>query len=195
MNSLWDSTRDFAFGLICTLSSYARKKCKRLPQFLLDQHQSSLMLSRAIHLASSPRQREADTGARLIAVHFASLLQQQQNAYLSDFVRIVNERLSLMENGLNSLLYSKAIDSKSDEIDSTLQNTENNSLPLAHGLIQALRFVVDVLGNENYTKSDDVLLAILENVAITCCRAITMSLKVVADTKDKDAEIDTCTKK
>jgi hypothetical protein len=194
MNSLWDSTRDFAFGLICTLSSYARKKCKRLPQFLLDQHQSSLMLSRAIHLASSPRQREADTGARLIAVHFASLLQQQQNAYLSDFVRIVNERLSLMENGLNSLLYSKAIDSKSDEIDSTLQNTENNSLPLAHGLIQALRFVVDVLGNENYTKSDDVLLAILENVAITCCRAITMSLKVVADTKDKDAEIDTCTK-
>jgi len=73
MHSMWDSTRSSAYETVLDVLQYAKVEEMNLPRILSDRKSFGLFQARAIHLASSPRQREADTGARMLSVLCATM--------------------------------------------------------------------------------------------------------------------------
>lgn len=177
LHSIWDSTREKAYDLMCQIITYAKKNSLDLPDMVSSGGNQRLLKSRGFHLASSPRQRESDTGSRLLAIICIAMPVETQFAFLQNLTEVTEARLGMMEHSLG------VVSGAEDQID--LQN-ENEAMPLAHGLLQCLSLIVEKVSIISL-KDAPVL---FERLVRLCYRAIEMSLVVVADMKDDDSPDD-----
>ena len=170
---MWDSTRASAYRLVLSLLSLAQDASLEIPHDFRSPGSRALLLNQATSLASSPRQREADSGACLLAILCHSLLdnQGQKIEFISKLVDEFEMRLLSMRKQLTAIV--------NDSIDLTAGNV----LPLAHGYIQALRMIVEsdpIFAGE----IEDPLCSLLDRMAHLCNRAIQISLSIVADVRE-----------
>jgi hypothetical protein len=173
LHSRWDSTRVTAYKLFTSLLVLAQDASVAIPSDFCSGPARKSLLENATLLASSPRQREADTGSRLLAILCHSLLKDSEKKlhYVTELVDILEDRLDCMKRQLAAI------------VGDYVQLTAGNSLPLAHGLIQALRLVVEndrlFLG-----EVDSQMEQFLSRMAKIFNHAIQISLSVVADVRD-----------
>jgi hypothetical protein len=94
---------------------------------------------------------------------------EERHMHIERLVAILSERLELMEDvlGVNAV----------SETDSRQEN--GTQLPMAHGLIHALRLSVESQ-SISLSESD----SFYERISLICCRAVQISLAVVADLKE-----------
>lgn len=176
VNSMWDNTRSTAYTTVLDILEHAKGNSINLPNFMTNDQSRELFKARAIHLASSPRQREADTGARMISILCATISNELEQYNFLDYISgLCEKRLSMMESSLG-LLQDKSKDSN---------QLFRNELPLAHGLIQALRLMVERWDFKEIPDSITLYRSMIKN----CFRAIEISLIVVADIKDNSDEL------
>ena len=248
LSSLWDETRKNAHDLFCQLLQLAQYNTNnssknhrhtnhyQIPSFLLPPpeekgNKTTVQLRpMALHLASSLRQREADSGARMLSILYCcccslksssllSLLPKAKHDYILYILHMVKERIATMETvlGLDELNVNAAAASESsyhskDNTNESHHNESHNdgndnglqqSLPLAHGLVQSLRLIVENMSLSYMSSSssgDGDLGAetggvhvhayelLIREIAITCCHAIDISLIVVSDFREEVME-------
>ncbi len=170
LQSMWDSTRSLAHDTVLRVLEYAHQTSIQLPKIFTDGASFQLFQARGIHLASSPRQREADTGARMISILCATLPSSYDRfLYVKNLSVILARRIAQMEISLGQLLN-----------DNGSPSSEREELPLAHGLLQAIRLIID---NSSFMSIPDTKDSFDEIIA-SCFRAIKLSLHIVADTKN-----------
>ena len=174
LQSQWDSTRKDAFRFLFKLVSVAQTRNMPLPAEYSLKERRIALLARGIYLASSPRQRESDTGARMVAFLHISLTSGDDRAiFLKELADLLEIRIDCMKDKLAMLLSSENYDAA--EMDASVDGSD---LPLGHGIIQAIRLAV---------KSDspsDVREDVYCRMSRLFCRALQVSLSVVADVKD-----------
>jgi hypothetical protein len=181
--SMWDATRESAYSCICKLIELARHDKLPLPHFFTSEDSYSLLRARATHLASSPRQREADTGARMLAILCAVLpTEEEREKNLKNPSQYLVKRLDLMAKSLGVAFNTRIEDTNLDDSEQVAANS--NELPLAHGLIQALRLIIDDNRVINITDSQIIFV----DLTSICCHAIEVSLAVVADINDDTSD-------
>lgn len=177
MHSLWDNTRSSAYGVLLDTLDYAKKNELTLPLVFVNAVSIKLFQSRAFHLASSPRQREADTGARMISVLCATQTTRENELdFLKELSRTVQSRVIMMQSSLGIC----------NDDNTGLSSIDDNrlGLPLAHGLIQAIRLIVERVEFGNVPDADKLY----ESMTRICFQAIELSLVVVADIKENDTD-------
>lgn len=183
-HSIWDSTRGEAFKCLTSLAQAAHKKSICLPT----QFRDKSVITRGIFLSSSPRQRESDTGAIILA--FACSVKAEHDArenFLVKLVSLLKDRIRTMNDRLREILAPS-----SGTASAVTQR--GLSLPLAHGLIQSVRLI---MGMNDIDRSTRFCKDVIVELVTLCCEAIQVSLSVVADLKDnpadKELEIDDLT--
>ena len=173
-HSMWDATRSEAFSCLISLVNEAKRSGIPLPP----QFRDEMVLGRGLFLSASPRQREADSGAIILA--FASCAKASLTAresYLLWLTSALSERVDWMSQSLNEIL------TVSDCHGSRIIE-KGLALPLAHGLIQSVRFIVEA----NKTNCGGMYSpGITVKLAEICMQAIQISLSVVADVKDGES--------
>ena len=174
LQSQWDSTRKNAFRFLTKLVSVAQTRNMPLPAEYSLKYRRIALLSRGIYLASSPRQRESDTGARMVAFLHISLTSGDDRAnFMTELADLLELRIDCMKDKLAMLLSSG--NDNAAESDASIDGSD---LPLGHGIIQAIRLAI---------KSDspsDIREDLYCRISILFCRALQVSLSVVADVKD-----------
>mmetsp|Transcript_22262 Transcript_22262/g.31337 ORF Transcript_22262/g.31337 Transcript_22262/m.31337 type:complete len:2224 (-) Transcript_22262:183-6854(-) len=212
LSSTWDETRSAAHDLLCHLvslhTSFTNYSSSifhdRLPTFLISDSSKMLIKLRGTHLASSPRQREADTGARMLSVLCLTLQSlDEQIVFIKGIVLTLVSRIGMMEKMLGILdPHNKAM-RKRNIVECEDQINLPTTLPLSHGLIQALRLCIQNIFSsqreisnlspyekEGESKEDSLkqhsLQDLIYDVASICCYGLEVSLIVVADIKHKD---------
>ena len=169
-SSTWEGTKARSFEILATLLLVARERNLPLPWQLSDEGARSFMRKRALDLASSPRQREADTGARMLALLGLSLVQfSGREEYVNDLICILSKRLRELKSALEFVLQP--------DTDVALGKT----VPLVHGIILALRLIVEA---DAFQIPKDAPLKPLERLATLLCSGMQISLSVVADVRD-----------
>ncbi len=173
LHSRWDGSRAHAYTALTSVLGLVQKCTElELPFALREEAARDALFDRALVLASSPRQREADSGARMLAIFCQSMPDNaQKSRFLADTITLLDSRLEKMKNELDSIVANK----QSDEV--------GIMLPLSHGIIQALHLIIDSdrsLACAWGTDSD----LLLERLAHILCKGIRISLAVVADLKD-----------
>ena len=180
MSSVWDGTRSASFCLLSRLVVVGHTNKLQISENYTSSEARIGMEARGAYLASSPRQREADTGARILAFLYFTLPTgtTDRRLYLAKLVSLLKSRLGSMKERLAALL--------SGSIDPHVTGG-GLTLPLAHGLIHALRLIIQHIKME-FKHSKTQYLAdyheICEDMAGTFCQAIQVSLTIVADVKD-----------
>lgn len=176
VNSMWDNTRSSAYTILLNVLEYAKYNSMTLPDIMTNDHSRDLFKARAIHLASSPRQREADTGARMISILCATISDNhEQYRFLEYISNLCQNRLSMMESSLGLI----------HDNNEGRDPLHTNGLPLAHGLIQSLRLVVERWDFNEIPDSNVLYRTMISN----CFRAIEIALIVVADIKGDSEEL------
>eukprot|EP00554_Chaetoceros_debilis_P014698 CAMPEP_0194123918 /NCGR_PEP_ID=MMETSP0150-20130528/56526_1 /TAXON_ID=122233 /ORGANISM="Chaetoceros debilis, Strain MM31A-1" /LENGTH=2190 /DNA_ID=CAMNT_0038817389 /DNA_START=149 /DNA_END=6718 /DNA_ORIENTATION=- len=171
LNSMWDSTRSLTYDLVLAVLEYAHHNSAKLPKVFTDKQAFLLFQARAIHLASSPRQRESDTGARMLSILSATISSRvEQFEYIENISTLLIQRLIIMESSLKRFMSKQEVHSEK----------ERSVLPLAHGLMQSITLIVE---HSSFSSIPDAQ-SLLETIARTCFKAIELSLCIVADMKD-----------
>ena len=177
LHSAWDGSRSSSFRFLSRLVLVAQATGIQLAPEYTGTSVRSGMMARGVYLASSPRQRESDTGARILAfLNFSLFADNERWANLENLIELLDARLISMKTLLTALL--------SGQVDPSEGGTR---LPLAHGLIQALQLVLEqmeVSPQEGESEMDARKQAMLERLAEIFCVAIQVSLAVVADVND-----------
>lgn len=184
--SKWDKGRTSAFNLLKKIFVLRKKQLKvasssavvdiPLPAALT----SELYFKRAIHLASSPRQKESDSGAYLLRLLFVA--SDCDSKFLRRVVDIVIERVQNMEVALRGIATAK----------------DGQDLPLAHGLLLAMKMCVDEGvglreasggGGSDEEKGESGVKELLRrDIVDICSKAIDLSLAVICDIKDNEGD-------
>jgi hypothetical protein len=178
LSSNWDGIRDDAYTILNSALALTTRFKLFVPMEFTSNKARSKFEARALFLASSPRQREADAGARILAFLFvSSLTNDQRYDYLERLGSILQERLTLMKVKLQDILSNDT-----DFVDGA-------ELPLAHGIIRSIRLIyehhqtlTDTPQNEH-----DRLGTLFQNMIPMFCKALQLSLGVVADLRDGEA--------
>jgi hypothetical protein len=179
LHSPWDGTRAIAFRLLEKLVVAAHLHNLPLPEAYSDETGLRQLKFRGLYLASSPRQREADTGSRFLAFIFISKKSGKERLqYLSELVHYLETRLSEMKLCLQSILQgeSSALDT-------------GGRIPLAHGIINAILLTVHhqkllVKTQNKVDVVDQARNRLYEKLIGLFCEAIQLSLNIVADVRD-----------
>jgi len=177
-HSSWESTRANSFQLLCKLLTMGRHFSVPLPKSWTTSSSILVLKLRAAHLASSPRQREADTGARILAM--LSIIDVN---HFQELVNLLTERLDVMQSSLRAIFsllkpHDQDVVTKNGSSVGALSQTVK-SLPLAHGFILALRLSI-----ENKVRKQSA--SDFQKVSALCSQAIEMSLVVVTDVVDDE---------
>jgi hypothetical protein len=173
LHSRWDGSRAQAYTVLASVLGLVHKCTElELPCALADEAARDALFDRALVLASSPRQREADSGARMLAIFCQSMSNNAQKyRFLEDTITLLDSRLDKMKSEL-------------DHIVSHAQREEIGiMLPLSHGIIQALHLIIENDKSFACTWDTDGEL-LLERLTHILCKGIRISLAVVADLKD-----------
>lgn len=170
LHSQWDGTRTTVYQIVIDVLDYGRTLGFSPTPFLISSSCTRLMEARGIHLASSPRQRESDAGARILAILCLSRqTQSEKNDFLERLSSKLKDRVDMMEASLG--LGEK-------------DRNSANQLPLAHGLLQTVRLILDdPSGLQIMADSKSHLHSALIS---SCIRSIEVSLVVVADVKEDE---------
>jgi len=175
LHSMWDRTRALAYEFICDLINQALLASISLPQVILSSQGERSWQARAFHLAASPRQREADTGGRMLAVLYAASSPMERKEYLANILTLSSDRIDAMTATLSGESFGQ------------------QPLPLAYGLLQALRLMLQenralaerdavLAANPDEAIRSDSVDAYMKVVAVAS-QAIQTSLSIVADIK------------
>jgi Putative death-receptor fusion protein (DUF2428) len=166
LHSAWDSTRSEAYRLLASLIGVGRSRSLSFPtEYSLADN--GPLERRAVFLASSPRQREADTGAKMLAVlYWARSSWDLRLCYLRRITRMFEERLDMVRAFL-----ADVVADSSGNVD---------SLPLAHGLAQALALML-AFNDEGGDNCSGQTAALRSEMTKHFCGAIKIALSVVAD--------------
>jgi len=225
LHSMWDRTRSSTYDFMCDLIHAFKSYDSRddssiaLPLCIASVKSRESFLARGIHLASSPRQREADTGARILAFLCIALPSQQEKIeYIEFLLDLLQDRVKMMESCLGTVTKEKnsaiventesnsSIDDNQCNSDDNIQKDNEKkqlslaggrSLPLAHGLIQGLRLSINELSSnsnndaKHNNRGGEKILHLYDQIARVCCQSIQVSLAVVADIKDNNDGDDT----
>jgi hypothetical protein len=169
--SMWDATRSEAFSCLVSLTRVAYRNGIPLPP----QFRDELELGRGVYLSASPRQREADTGAIILAFHScAKASTVARESFLVWLTSMLKERVDGLRQSLNEILMNGDCH-ESPTIEKGL------ALPLAHGVTKSVRFIIEVSPADTLgVFSRDIIEKLIE----ICLQAIQVSLSVVADVKD-----------
>jgi len=176
LHSIWDGTRSASFRLISRLVLTGQSHQIALgPEYTSSSNRSGMEV-RAVYLASSPRQRESDTGARLLAFLYLSLSNRDERGlFLAKLANLLETRLTMMKGVLAALIRGE------------MERKAGAELALSHGLVQALRLIIesDITASnyfEQYPSPESH--ETYTHLATIFCRAINISLTVVADLKE-----------
>ena len=179
LHSIWDNTRAITFQCLTKVAVASQSSKMPLAKEYLDESQRNYILARGIYLASSPRQRESDTGARMICFLYASLPERSgKDSFLSKIVDLSRDRVSWMTSTLNDIMIGNSA------------SADGSSLPLAHGLVHAIRLCID--HNRSARRllsltSNEINVSLNEEMIEVFCKALQLSLSVVADVRDGEA--------
>ena len=161
LHSPWDATRSTAYLLLTSMIELGQTL---LPLELKNSTVRRGMEARSFFLASSPRQREADAGSRLLAILFVS------SECRMDLFRCALDCLQQRLNSMEDILYSLRR--------ARIKLIECGELPLAHGLVHSLRLMLEHLepttGLVDYASE-------LQRYVKLLGKASTLSLSVIAD--------------
>jgi hypothetical protein len=174
LHSQWDGTRATVYQIFLNVLDYGRSLGLSPVPFLTSPPLIQLIESRGIHLASSPRQRESDAGARILAILCLSRqTQRERHVYLQRLSTKLKDRVDMMETSL-------VLDHKNRD--------PMNQLPLAHGLLQTVRLILDDASRSQiFTESESSLWF---ELMTSCVRSIEISLVVVADIKENEIPLE-----
>ena len=182
LHSIWDNTRAIAFRALSKLVVAGEAHDLQLPTEYNSVESRYCMERRAVYLASSPRQREADTGARMLAFLYISLPSPKERAaYLTSLVNLLEERLSCMKAKLSIILSGPSADYPSGD-----KLEDGSNLPLAHGIINSIRLAIEhnrVLRKHQMCLDVDTDDALYRRMTTIFCQALQVSLAVVADVR------------
>lgn len=176
MHSMWDNTRSSVYDVLMDIFRYAFQKSVTLPDFFSNQYSCQLLFARAVHLASSPRQREADTGARMISV--LCYTSHDRYNFMKKLSKLLEVRLTMMESALGAV---------NDNTDLSESGDLSLELPLAHGLIQSSRLIIDREPFHEVSCCKELY----QKLTTICFNAIKISLTIVADMKEDTDENET----
>jgi hypothetical protein len=180
LHSIWDNTRAIAFRSLSKLVVAGEAHGLQLPTEYNSEKSRHCMQRRAVYLASSPRQREADTGARMLAFLYISLPSPKERAaYLTSLVDLLENRLSSMKAKLSVILSGPSADYHSGD-----KHEDGSNLPLAHGIIHSIRLAIEhnrVLRKHQMCLDVDTDDTLYRRMATIFCQALQVSLAVVAD--------------
>lgn len=182
LHSSWDNTRLIAFRVLSKFVLAAHTNGLSLPSAYSDDEALRHLKSRGLFLASSPRQREADTGSRLLAfMCIARKSGTEHLEFMSELVGFLEVRLTAMKKCLESLLHGNMPEGSA--LDSGKQ------LPLAHGIINSIMLTIQhqsLLANTKYglSSADVNLSRLYERLLDIFCEGMRIALKVVADVRD-----------
>lgn len=176
LHSRWDGSRAHAYEVLKSFLRLVHSDADlALPVDLCDEAARVSFFDRALHLASSPRQREADSGARMLSIFCQSMPgSAEKYQFVADMTTLLDGRLDDMKAELDAIvaqLQTDAIGSR---------------LPLSHGIIHALHLIIE---NERSLCDnwDDDRVQLLERLATILSKGIRISLAVVADVKDGES--------
>jgi hypothetical protein len=169
-SSNWDVTKARSFDMLSTLIELARKQKLGLPADFFGSSVHGRMKGRALLLSSSPRQREADTGARMLALLCLS------RASLAARMEMVEEMVSILEERVQQLKETLEFVMKPDT-DVMLGRT----VPLVHGIILSLRLIVE---SEVLELAQGSSVLMFHRLSRILCTAMQVSLAVVADVRE-----------
>lgn len=176
LHSPWDNTRAGAFRCLSKLVILAQAKNIQLPTEYSASDERSALEARGVYLASSPRQREADTGARILAYLYISLdSETDRDLYLGILVDLLQSRLLSMKEELQCILKG------------TGERGDGGGLPLAHGIIHSVRLAVEhrrILKRHRANVASSMSSSIFERMMRVFCQGIQVSLAVVADVRE-----------
>ena len=174
LQSSWDSTRSSAFKMLTNQILMGRTYGQQDRTLLFSNVQwgsSQYIENRAFYLVSSPRQREADTGARSLALLcLCKPSFSERIDYMNKLLTILDSRTKEMKIVLEKILAAEP------------NQSSGGQLPLAHGIIRTLQFVImspALRGRGEAIPSD-----VLHRLTTIMCSALQVSLSVVADVKD-----------
>ena len=174
LHSQWDLTRKSALRFLTKLVAVSQLRSLRLPPEYTLEENRSIMRTRAFCLASSPRQREADTGARIIAfLYISSPTADGRADFMEELADLLEVLITSMKDKLSMLL---SLDREKSMQSTTLD--DGKDLPLAHGIIQAIRL------NIEWAAATGIIDSLYKRMTSVFCRALQVSLSVVADVKD-----------
>ncbi|KAL7572577.1 hypothetical protein ACA910_000394 [Epithemia clementina (nom. ined.)] len=169
LQSSWDGTRAAAFHMLSCQILIERTYGLQSKPALVNYH-SSFGEKRALFLVSSPRQREADTGARTLAILcLRKTSMDKRIQFVENLLSILRQRTQDMQLALVKIL--------SDEQDLS----SGGQLPLAHGIIRTLQFILSSPALRE--QGAFIPLGLLNSLSVTMCSALQVSLSVVADVK------------
>ena len=169
-SSSWEGSKAKAFEIFSCLIIVARHERLSLPMRFFESSASSRMEERALKLASSPRPRESDTGARVLAILGLSRESfDQRKLFVEHLAKLLEERLRKLKATLEFVL--------KPDIDVRL----GKEAPLVHGIIRGLRLVVE---SRAFERPRNASLLIFDNLSKTLCNAMQVSLAVVGDVRD-----------
>eukprot|EP00934_Nitzschia_sp_Nitz4_P006972 Nitzschia sp. Nitz4//scaffold176_size46146//10399//16466//NITZ4_007189-RA/size46146-snap-gene-0.3-mRNA-1//-1//CDS//3329539006//6962//frame0 len=173
LHSIWDNTRVSSFRVLAGIVSVAQRYSIPIPTAFCGDTERTLLKRRALYLASSPRQREADTGSRVIAFLYLSQEgMQERKCMLEDLVDQFETRLAEMKKCLAVFLKSQGSENASAFEDTKL------TLPLVHGIIHGIRLTIESETNPSALSGE------YGRFIAVCCNAIQLSLNIVADVRD-----------
>jgi Putative death-receptor fusion protein (DUF2428) len=167
-HSDWDGIRSEAFSSLLSLIEISHKQRLPLPEAFYDDE----FYRRGIQMSSSPRQREAETGAMILAIAACVKNESEQNSYLIKLCSLLRDRVSNMRKCLEAIF---------QEGDDSQRVTEIGlNFPLAHGLLQASRLIIEATNciSKNAVSKVNIL-----NLIDISMESIETSLSVVADLK------------
>jgi len=171
LHSVWEDTRASAFSMLRSLIHVGYLYCVDLPDLYLDPRWRRETEAKSIYFASSPRQREADTGARILAVLYFSIFSEVgKSGFLSRIVTIIESRINNLRQVFRAMLNGENVP------------VFGNEVQLAHGIVHGMMLIVEhgTLPPEALRADDGILLKVIELLN----RAIQISLSVVADVLD-----------
>eukprot|EP00536_Pseudo-nitzschia_multiseries_P014348 jgi/Psemu1/246033/estExt_Genewise1.C_6880008 len=176
LHSIWDGTRAVTFKYLSKLVVACQSRNVTLAKEYRDEIERKSILARGIYLASSPRQRESDTGARMLGFLYASTAGRTgKETFLRNIVNLSMDRVSSMKHTLNDILSGNST------------STDGSCLPLAHGLVHATRLCIEHDESERKllsVTSNEINVNLNESMIEVFCKALQLSLSVVADVRD-----------
>lgn len=169
LSSTWDNTRSKASSCVQALVQlslqYKSAESNKLTHISVIE-----MESRAIYLASSPRQRESDTGAQMLFMLLSLTADGEKEAFFERLAATMETRLILMTNTLHAMLNSP-------------EKSQSCQLPLLHGLIGGLRLIIEETSLTFHSNPK----AASQKISDLLCQSLRLSLSVVADVEEGSA--------
>jgi hypothetical protein len=179
LHSIWDSTRKASYKILMKLLVACQIKQLEIPYAFSSKEEQDFLLSRAFHLTSSPRQREADTGSRMLAfIHASFPGTPEREKFLTLITDLLGQRIESMKCTLKNLLSGNVLGSR------------GSVLPLAHGLVHASRLCLEqqlTVRKLHLSTEGSVDEMLYGRMVDLFCQGLQISLSVVADVREGES--------